>query len=358
MTDSLTLIDMFVRGIAAGGMAVIGLCFLVSRAEPKVRLVTGLLSLSIVLWLIAESETLSRVFCSFSILITLPSYPVAGLFWMFAMVVFDDRPLMPAHWVPTFVLLVVYGVRHLLPASQDTWVWATGNVLSGALSAHVVFVIARGWAGDLLESRRRLRSLVVGFAGFLALANVVIALAHRIEPNDTWHLFMTGGPYGVAMFAALMMLAAMQFLQPQPAVFRVSRPATTGPDSRAETAERLILQDLNDLMSAGGWRREGLTIGAVAQNIDVPEHRLRRLINQRLGHRNFADFVNSYRIEAAKARLGDPNDARTTVAAIAFDLGYGSLGPFNRAFRTATGVTPTEWRRQALKSSPDLDKAN
>ena len=39
--------------------------------------------------------------------------------------------------------------------------------------------------------------------------------------------------------------------------------------------------------------------------------------------------------------------------AIAFDLGYGSLGPFNRAFRAATEVTPTEWRRQALACSKD-----
>ena len=76
-----------------------------------------------------------------------------------------------------------------------------------------------------------------------------------------------------------------------------------------------------------------------------------------MGHRNFADFVNGFRIEAAMARLGDPNEARTTVAAIAFDLGYGSLGPFNRAFRAATGATPTEWRRQALQASPELQEA-
>ena len=105
------------------------------------------------------------------------------------------------------------------------------------------------------------------------------------------------------------------------------------------------------LRAADGWRQEGLTIGEVARRLDAPEHRVRRLINQRLGHRNFADYVNSFRISAAKARLADPGDARTTVAAIAFDLGYGSLGPFNRAFREATGVTPTAWRRQALSET-------
>ena len=67
--------------------------------------------------------------------------------------------------------------------------------------------------------------------------------------------------------------------------------------------------------------------------------------------------MNGHRIEAAKRRLADPAEARTTVAAIAFELGYGSLGPFNRAFRAATGATPTEWRRQALgAASPILEE--
>jgi AraC-like DNA-binding protein len=95
------------------------------------------------------------------------------------------------------------------------------------------------------------------------------------------------------------------------------------------------------------WKREGLTIGGLAEEIGIPEHRLRRLINDRLGHRNFAAFVNARRIEEAKRRLRDPAHAQASVSTIAFDLGYGSLGPFNRAFKDVTGVTPTEWRKQA-----------
>ncbi|MDZ4776331.1 MAG: helix-turn-helix domain-containing protein [Alphaproteobacteria bacterium] len=89
------------------------------------------------------------------------------------------------------------------------------------------------------------------------------------------------------------------------------------------------------------WRR---ALGA-------PEHRLRRVINGHLGHRNFAAFLNTRRIDAAKAALGGPENATRTIAAIAFDLGFGSLGPFNRAFKEATGLTPTEFRQQALGSS-------
>jgi len=34
-----------------------------------------------------------------------------------------------------------------------------------------------------------------------------------------------------------------------------------------------------------------------------------------------------------------------TVITIAMDAGFQSLGPFNRAFKATTGVTPSEYRR-------------
>ena len=91
----------------------------------------------------------------------------------------------------------------------------------------------------------------------------------------------------------------------------------------------------------------------LAEEVGVPEHRLRPLINDHLGFRNFAAFVNARRIEAAKAMLTDPAKTRQTVAAIAYDLGFGSLGPFNRAFKEATGVTPTEFRRAGVSPNPE-----
>jgi AraC-like DNA-binding protein len=34
------------------------------------------------------------------------------------------------------------------------------------------------------------------------------------------------------------------------------------------------------------------------------------------------------------------------VLTIALEVGYGSIGPFNRAFKERFGVTPTAYRRQ------------
>ena len=103
------------------------------------------------------------------------------------------------------------------------------------------------------------------------------------------------------------------------------------------------------------WREEGLTIGALATRLAIPEYQLRRLINEGLGYRNFTAFINERRIAAAKQMLSDPAARRSTVATIAFEVGFASLGPFNRAFRDATGHTPTEWRKaeEAGRSIPE-----
>jgi AraC-like DNA-binding protein len=58
--------------------------------------------------------------------------------------------------------------------------------------------------------------------------------------------------------------------------------------------------------------------------------------------------VNRWRLTDAKAALADPGQASVPVSTIALDAGFGSLGPFNRAFKAETGLTPSEYRAQAL----------
>ena len=57
------------------------------------------------------------------------------------------------------------------------------------------------------------------------------------------------------------------------------------------------------------YRHDNITIGTLATKLAIPEYRLRRLINQRLGYRNFNVFLNNHRIEEAKAALADPAQA-------------------------------------------------
>jgi AraC-like DNA-binding protein len=101
-------------------------------------------------------------------------------------------------------------------------------------------------------------------------------------------------------------------------------PALRGEDALAADALMKLMRD--DRL----YREERLTIAALAFKLKLPKHRLRRLINQRLGHRSFNAFLNQWRLADAKAALSDPAQASVSISTIALDAGFGSLGPFNR----------------------------
>jgi AraC-like DNA-binding protein len=58
-------------------------------------------------------------------------------------------------------------------------------------------------------------------------------------------------------------------------------------------------------------------------------------------------FVNQWRLAEAKAALADPAQSATPISTIALDAGFGSLGPFNRAFKADTGLTPQNTARSS-----------
>jgi AraC-like DNA-binding protein len=129
----------------------------------------------------------------------------------------------------------------------------------------------------------------------------------------------------------------------------------SGGGEKPPEIEPVLLRRLQQLMDVErAYRREGLTIGSLSAELGVPEYRLRQLINEGLGHRNFNAFLNRYRIEEAKAALADPEQREVPVLTIAMDAGFQSVGPFNRAFRAATDLTPTEFRRLAMAKDASM----
>lgn len=114
---------------------------------------------------------------------------------------------------------------------------------------------------------------------------------------------------------------------------------------RAPTAEdaRLGERLLGLLRDKHIHLQPDLRIAEVAARLGQPEYRLSQSIPA-LGFPNFNRLINHHRIERAKEMLSDPQDDRS-VLEIAFDCGFASLGPFNRAFRDQVGTTPRGFRR-------------
>lgn len=353
MSASLVVLDILVRGAAVGALISVAVATGSSAAPRQMRLVAALFFASVAAWLIVASAPASAALGP-GFLVLLPlAFPVAGLFWLFVVVLFEDRRATIATTAPA-ILLVVTGVMAAMTSPViATPIWTARDLAGALLAVHAGAVIVRGWRDDLVETRRRLRGPFLIAMALFSAVELAAAIATRYAPHGPWLALSGSGLLGPLVLLVIVICFAAVFLGIRVELFGAPRPASLVADSRMETADRLDMERLKAVMDDGQpWRQEGFAIGVLANAVGVPEHRLRRLINFRLGCRNYAEFLNGYRIEAAKLRLADPREARTTVAAIAFDLGYGSLSPFNRAFRGAIGTTPTEWRAQALADTP------
>jgi AraC-like DNA-binding protein len=279
-----------------------------------------------------------------------------GWFLLFVTAVFEDEPRLHPGMLTAVVALILFCVIGAYGAPWSRWTDVLANLMRIAMALAALAVVVRGWRGDLVEPRRRLRGpLLVTITAYI-LVTRCLAVLNNLGMAPGWYL---------ATNAAILFLianaASLVFLESRGAIFSAApmRAGARSPSQRviAETAcrDRAMQADLGRVQmlmeTQQAWREEGLTIASLAVRVNMPEAQLRRLINDQLGYRNFPGFVNAHRIAEAKARLADPGEARTTVSAIAFDIGFGSLGPFNRAFRQETGLSPSEWRRKALGSA-------
>jgi len=284
------------------------------------------------------------------------SAAAGGLFWAFALELFgDSKRLKVARFAPAAVVL---GVSVLAVTSHGKWACSlllVQNLLNAALMLHVLAVVGAGLRNDLVEPRRRLR-------GPMMLAVAIYALA--VSGVQTAELF-SGPATELSALAALLLLllsiaGSIVFIRADERLFGpCAAPEPVGRTDNVPLQDHATLERLRHALSRDEvWRREGLTVGDLAELVGAPEYRLRKIINEGLRYRNFSALLNERRIEAAKAALRDPERGRTPISAIAFEVGFSSLAPFNRAFREATGQTPTVWRQAALAAASKSNKAD
>lgn len=344
------------RGVAIGAFLVIALVVGRSELSRDAKLTTILTFLSGAAWTLTGSEQTSTLLGRPHLLLWM-TFPAAGFFWAFVACVFQDRPLRGSAFAPAALLLLLGAAATWAPTGLDRTLLAAFNLAAALICLHAMWMILRSWRGDLVDSRRASRGLILGIAALFAATQGAAGALHGLGQGGAWASAALGEAFGAVAISALALAMGWLLVQARTPLFATPAVEPPATDPRLVAAERVLLAKLEGFMDAGGWRREGLSIAALAQELGTQEHRLRRLINTRMRHRNFADFVNGYRIEAAKARLADPAEAEATIASLAFDLGFGSLSPFNRAFRAATGATPTTWRRAALAAqiSPDIE---
>lgn len=131
---------------------------------------------------------------------------------------------------------------------------------------------------------------------------------------------------------------------PIPVTGRAKRRAPTSAESAlGERVLRLMSEE-------AAYSLSDLKVADLAARLGEAEYKVTQCITGALGFRNFNQMVNHFRLAEAKRRLTDPKCGHLPVLTIALDCGFGSIGPFNRAFKAETGATPTDFRKEAARS--------
>ncbi len=275
------------------------------------------------------------------------------VFWLFTRAVFDDAfEVRLSHLAVWLAVAGISFANCFLAGASMTWpaylIGAGLNILSLAFIALAIAQTIATWSGDLVEGRRRLRAFVVTVAAVYGVFNALLQLVGQAGPPSPT---VSAANAAILLLVVAAIALSLTRLAGDDLFAAAAAPALAAENAAPETslADRKLVDALNALMiEQRVYREEGLSIGALASKLGVPEYRLRRLINGQLGYRNFNAFLNGYRIEEARAALADPSQAEVPVTTIALDAGFQSIGPFNRAFKVSTGVTPSEYRRARL----------
>ena len=142
---------------------------------------------------------------------------------------------------------------------------------------------------------------------------------------------------------ALMILAVVGHFASLPAVATVERREKyAGSDQTSEERRALFSRVQEEMVSSTRYLEMDLTLGELAASMATTPRDLSEAINAE-GGVSFYDFVNGYRLEAARQQLLDEPDTR--VLSIAHKAGFNSKSTFNKAFKSATGQTPSEFRK-------------
>lgn len=264
-----------------------------------------------------------------------------GWSWLLARALFDPAER-DARWarVVGFTVVISGGLTVLVPPGGELSRF-TENIyaLSGSAALLLTFVEPfHRYHPSLPAAEKRFRAAFLGVYTLLILTSIIglraadsVASAHANSVIKSICALV-----GLAAAAAAVWHRHRHPLEMGRERSAAKRTVTADDARLAERLQRLLREEEID-------RDPDLRIGDVAARLGEPEYRVSQCVSLGLGFANFNRLINHHRVERAKALLADGHERRS-ILEIAFECGFASIGPFNRAFKDEVGLTPRAFR--------------
>lgn len=298
-------------------------------------------------------------------------------FWLVARALFrEGRPFTSDHigFVGVVAVLIILSQRNVNTPLQQVL-----DELLGLLSS-TTLVLAfweglRGWSGHRGKERVMRGVFLVTYGGCVGMA---LLMPIVLGKNSSAGALCAAAAAAAIVFVTEGLVAwrlRHPLAQRKHIEFNNEAPSETETETESVSATRAIEVDCRPITCDAVIREEDaalartldlhmrtqqpflqpeLKLSHLAQALDVSEYRISRAIHDVLGHRNISQYVNAFRLEHAQALLANPACDDWSTLVIGLESGFGSLGAFHRAFKTATGAPPGEFRatRQASMAMP------
>jgi len=275
-------------------------------------------------------------------LLVVASSATCGWSWLLTRALFRQPGQGESPWpLGAVILLTATGAFLQFAGDRDVPLTHMAGNLQQLLSSTVLLLAVteslRSWRRDMPGHELRFRLAFA--AGYAAL---VVASAVWVGGSRE------GGSGGLSADAIKITCAIVAMLLAGLALrYRHAHPLP-GPAARRRVPvadEEQLAARIQQLMGTQALHAEtNLKVADLAQRLEVPEYKVTQCITGPLAFRNFNQMVNHWRVERAKGMLRDARCEHLPVLTIALDCGFGSIGPFNRAFKARTGMTPTQFR--------------
>lgn len=261
--------------------------------------------------------------------------------WLLVRALFQ-RPAARRQWWPLAVVAAMVAIGAVVRLSDGNTSPLLRILDNGkGLASSTLLVLAaieplRG-IGAMLPSEKRFRA---GFAaGYLVLLAIAVLWVDGAPASSETARFGNA----VRAICALAALIGMGFAvwyragHPVPDVAKVKRRVQANDHGLGERI-------LHAMREEQAFARTDLKLADLANHLGEADYKVTQCITGALGFRNFNHMTNAFRLTEVKRRLADPTFGHLPILTIALDCGFGSIGPFNRAFKVETGTTPKQFR--------------
>lgn len=280
-----------------------------------------------------------------------------GLFMILCFTLFADRQRFPRWLIALFAIeaLLEGPGRWFLPLNGvpgDLELRVIPAFLQTIFAGFSLYWSLANWSGDLVETRLRARIVLTCVIALNMIGSSLLlrVLAQDSIANYYGHVALTAVNLAILVFL-LVFLSDESLAVPLEKKQAPIRPLPSAPlpGSDPELARLVELLERDHI-----HRRPSLTLKVLADAMQLPEYRLRKLIHERLGYQNFNAFLHDYRIRDACRQLRDPAMKRVPILTIALSTGYQSVNTFNRGFREVMGMAPSAYRSMGGAEAREL----